>query len=501
MTLDQGTTPLPPNSDRDRRFSGPAWQLWPFNLISQTFQMQQRWWNGAANNMLGVLPEHRKLVAFSIQQLLDVFSPSNFIWTNPEILARTFQTGGANLWLGLQRMVEDSQNLLSHATPAGENTFVVGRDVAITPGNVVFRNDLIELIQYLPLGEAAHPEPILIVPSWIMKYYILDLSPGNSLVRYLLGQGHSVFVMSWKNPTAADANLDLDDYLRLGVMQALDAVEAIAPKRKVHAVGYCLGGTLLVIAAAAMGRDGDRRLASMSLLAAEADFSEPGELALFIDDQQISALENIMSMRGYLDDTLMATAFQLLNSRDLIWSRMVKEYWMGEQTQVSDLMAWNADGTRLPCRMHSETLRRLFLQNDLANNRYLVAGIPVRLADIDCPIFCLGTERDQVAPWRSVYKLHDLTHAETTFVLTSGGHNVGIVNPPGVEGRSYHVLTRLRNGPSLAPEAWLAAASLQEGSWWPCWAEWLRDRSGEKTSNLPMSMALSRAPGHYVLEQ
>jgi len=499
MTLDQGATLPPLNNGTDRRFSRPAWQGWPFNLISQTFLMQQRWWNAVATNMVGVLPQHRKHVEFATQQALDAFSPSNFIWTNPEVLARTFQTGGVNLWLGLQHMVEDSQKIWANVMPSGDNTSVVGRDVAITPGHVIFRNDLIELIQYKPLRETTHPEPVLIVPSWIMKYYILDLSPENSLIRYLLEQGYSVFVVSWKNPTAADANLGLEDYLNFGVMQALDAMEAIALKRKIHTVGYCLGGTLLAIAAAAMGRDDDRRLASVSLLAAETDFSEPGELALFIDDDQISALETDMSLRGYLDDTQMTAAFQILNARDLIWSRMVKEYLMGERLHVSDLMAWNADGTRLPCRMHSQTLRQLFLHNDLANNRYLVAGTPVKLTDIDCPIFCLGTERDQVAPWRSVHKLHQLTRAETTFVLTSGGHNVGIVNPPGVEGRSYHMLTRARDGSSLAPDAWLAAAPRYEGSWWPCWAEWLRNKSGETIKNLPMGVALDKAPGKYVL--
>ncbi len=237
MTLDQDATLSTLNNQADRRFSDPVWQGWPFNVISQTFLMQQRCWSAFATNIIGVPPQHRKHMEFSTQLVLDAFSPSNFIWTNPEVLARTFQTGGMNLCLGVQYMVEDSQKIWANAIPQVADTFVVGRDVAITPGHVIFRNDLMELIQYKPLQETIHPEPVLIVPSWIMKYYILDLSPKNSLIRYLIGQGHSVLVISWKNPTAADASLGLEDYLNLGVMQALDAMEAIAPNQKLHAVG------------------------------------------------------------------------------------------------------------------------------------------------------------------------------------------------------------------------------------------------------------------------
>jgi polyhydroxyalkanoate synthase len=338
-----------------------------------------------------------------------------------------------------------------------------------------------------------------------MKYYILDLSPHNSLIKHLLDQGHTVFAMSWANPGALDRDLSMDDYLHMGVMDALNVVGQVLPNRPVHAVGYCLGGTLLAMAAAAMARDGDQRLASMTLIAAQTDFSEPGELALFIDDSQVAHLEDIMWDRGYLDSAQMAGAFQWLNSNDLIWSRLLRDYLLGERNPVSDLMAWNADGTRLPYRMHTEYLRRLFLNNDLASGRYPVDGKPVALTAIQCPIYAVGTVRDHVAPWRSVHKLHLLTNVDTTFVLTSGGHNVGIVNPPGVAGRSYQALTRLHDGPYLDPEAWLQAAPFHEGSWWPHWAGWLQAHSGPPESppamGAPNAPPLCPAPGTYVLQK
>jgi polyhydroxyalkanoate synthase len=340
-----------------------------------------------------------------------------------------------------------------------------------------------------------------------MKYYILDLSPENSLIRYLTGQGFSVFAISWRNPGPDERDLAFDDYRTLGVMAALDAISAICPGRKVHATGYCLGGTLLSIAAATMARDGDDRLASLSLFAAQQDFTEAGELTLFINESQVSFLESLMWAQGTLDSTQMAGAFQLLRSNDLIWSRVVNSYLMGEREEMSDLMAWNADATRMPYRMHSEYLRRLFLDNDLAEGRFAVDGRPIALTDIRAPICSVATERDHVAPWRSAFKVHLLTDADVTFMLASGGHNGGIVSEPGRPGRSFRVLTKGAQEPYRDPDTWLDAATRKEGSWWPEWVSWLQARSGAPVAPPAMGSADGRygplwdAPGTYVLER
>ncbi|MHB8885034.1 MAG: PHA/PHB synthase family protein [Methylovirgula sp.] len=501
--------PLP----QDKRFAAPEWDAWPFSLMWQGFLLQQQWWHNATTGVGGVTHQHENAVEFTMRQILDMVSPSNFIATNPVVQRRIVETGGANLVQGAMNFADDLQRQMQSLKPAGAEAFQVGRNIAVTKGKVVYRNRLIELIQYEPQTETVHAEPILFVPAWIMKYYILDLSPENSLVRYLVEHGYTVFMISWHNPGAADGDLDLEDYRRLGIMAALDAIEAIVPNRKVHAAGYCLGGTLLAIAAAAMARDRDDRLQSLTFFAAQTDFTEAGELTLFINESQVTFLEEMMRSQGYLDAAQMAATFQLLRSNDLIWSKMIHDYLMGERDRMTDLMAWNADATRMPARMHSEYLHHLFLDNDLAEGRYLADAAPVALSDIRAPIFCVGTERDHVAPWHSTFKIHLLTDTEVTYLLASGGHNVGIVSPPGPDNGHYHrdyrVHTKTASDMYTDPERWYAKVAPKSGSWWPEWLAWLDAHSSGQDGKYEAAREagsaaegyppLEDAPGTYVL--
>jgi len=491
----------------DARFQGDAWQAEPYRLWQQTFLLTEQWWNTATRDVPGTMRHHEDVVSFNVRQLLDVAAPSNFPTTNPEVVQRTAATLGTNLWQGARNALEDAQAKAQGQDAAGLAQFKVGVDVAATPGKVVFRNHLIELIQYSPTTSKVIAEPILIVPAWIMKYYILDLTPQNSMIRYLVGQGYTVFCLSWRNVNAEDRDLSLEDYRHLGVMAALDAVGRIMPGQKVHATGYCLGGTLLSIAAAAMAGTGDDRFASVTLLAAQTDFTEPGELQLFIDDSEVYFLESMMWSQGYLGADQMSGAFQLLQSNNLIWSRIVHDYLLGERTPMNDLMAWNSDSTRMPYRMHAEYLRQLFLNNDLASGRYAVAGRPVSIRNIAAPLFVVGTERDHIAPWQSVYKIHALSDTEITFVLTSGGHNAGIVSEPGHARRQFRIKQAAADDLRVSADEWRAAIVPEDGSWWPKWSDWLAARSNHKRVapphlGLPDSdpTTLTDAPGTYIFQ-
>jgi polyhydroxyalkanoate synthase len=489
--------PLQPLA-QDKRFADPAWHSWPWNLLSQGFLLTQQWWHRATSGVRGVSPHHTDVVTFMTRQLLDSVAPSNFLATNPVVQQATAASKGRNLMHGALRAATDVRNVLAGISPPV--TFRPGHEVAVTPGQVVMANRLVELLRYDPVTPAVHETPLLIVPAWIMKYYILDLSPQNSLVRYLVEHGHTVYMISWKNPGAEDRELSLEDYRRLGVMAAIDTMVQQTGAPKVNGCGYCLGGTLLAIAAAAMARDGDERLASMTLLAGQVDFTEPGEVSLFVDNSEVSFLEATMWQQGYLDTRQMAGTFQLLRSNDLIWSRRLRHYLLDLPDRDNDLASWNADATRMPYRMHADYLRKLFLKNGLASARYIVDGKPVSLTDIHIPIFAVGTLTDHVAPWRSVYKVVPLTDTEVTFLLTSGGHNAGVVSPPGTAGRSYQMVTHAPDASYVDPETWQRTAREHAGSWWPAWEGWLAQRAGQPVPPPPPVVGLGPAPGSYVLQ-
>lgn len=495
--------------DDDPRFRADAWAQWPFNHWRAGFRNAEAFWREAAK-VPGVSDHHTQMVDFFARQYLDMITPANGLFTNPVVLKNAMESDGAPLLRGLQNWISDATRVPTPEDVANSQRFQVGKNMAVTPGKVVFRNNLIELIRYAPQTASVHPEPVLIIPSWIMKYYILDLSPHNSMVRYLVSQGHTVYMLSWRNPDVADRNLSMDDYLSSGVFAAMEAVGSHHREIPFHAMGYCLGGTLLAIAAAAMARRGGVKshdslptMKTLSLLAAQVDFAEPGELGLFIDEGQINLLDHITRGQGFLTGKQMAGSFQFLHSRDLVWTRRMREYFMGEREQGNDLMAWNADTTRLPALMHHQYLVALYLKNALANGRYRVDGKPVSLNDLRVPIFAVGTERDHVSPWHSVYKLHRLTDAEVTFVLTSGGHNAGIISEPGHANRRYRIATRPERAEWQAAEQWLANAQQEDGSWWPAWQAWLAAHSSAQVKVQPIDSrkALEDAPGSYVMQR
>ncbi|HHF7353282.1 TPA: PHA/PHB synthase family protein [Legionella anisa] len=491
-----------PAQGQDVRFHKENWQLMPWRLYAEVFLQIEEWLGYATRKVPGLSKRSERTVSFCMRQLLDALSPSNFVMTNPDLFYETIRCGGINLIQGTEIAVEHTLRRLSGLPPPGAGKFKPGKNVAITPGKIVFTNHLIELIQYKPQTETVFKEPILILPAWIMKYYILDLSPGNSLVKWLVGKGHTVFMISWRNPDEKDRDLGMDDYYRQGAMAAIDAVSNILPKAKIHLMGYCLGGTLAMITAAAMARDKDSRLKSLSLLAAQGDFTKAGELMLFINESEIAFLKNMMWEKGYLDPKHMAGSFQMLRTYDLIWSKMIDDYMTGKKRGMIDLLAWNADATRMPYKMHTEYLEKLFLQNDFAEGHFRVEDEIVAPKNVHLPIFAVSTEHDHIAPWESVYKIHLMMHTDITFVLTSGGHNAGIVSEPNHPGRYYSILENKKNMPYMGPKKWMTKAKKRDGSWWLAWHEWLVDNSSQRRVLSPhLDSSLPSAPGSYVMQK
>jgi polyhydroxyalkanoate synthase len=489
------------------RFSDQAWARFPFNVMAQAFVAGAELAREAVRQVPGADPDAESVAGFTVREGLELLAPDNYLPTNPQLIAQTREERGQNLLRGIRNLAGDVQRTLRGEGPVGVENYVVGRDTAVTPGKVILRNSLMELIQYSPATKDVYAEPVLVVPAWIMKYYILDLSPQNSLVKYLTDMGHTVFMISWKNPTAEDRDVTMDDYVSLGVLAALDAIGQVVPKRKVHAVGYCIGGTLLSISAATLAQREDDRLASATMFAAQTDFSEPGELSVFISPAQLAMLEAVMWKNGVLESRQMGGAFQLLRTYDLLWAPSVQAYLKGERPGVNDLMAWNADGTRMAYRMHTDYLHQLYLNNDLASGRYVALGETIDLATIEVPMFVVGTETDHVAPWKSVYKVGQLVRSrDYTFCLTSGGHNAGIISGPQHPRRRHRVLTMKTGARLPSAEKYLQKVEPTQGSWWPTFAAWLAEHStGQRVAPPKMGnpkkglKPIGDAPGEYVL--
>ncbi len=487
---------------RDRRFKDDAWkENEVFDFIKQSYLLSSRYITDVVNQADGLEPANAQKVDFYSRQFIDAMSPSNFLMSNPEVLRKTAETGGENLIKGLQNLLSDLErgkgNLRIKMTDT--DAFKIGENIAVSPGKVVYQNALMQLIQYTPTTDKVLKRPLLIIPPWINKFYILDLRPRNSFVRWATAQGHTVFIVSWVNPDEKLAEKNFEDYMQEGILDALTAIEAATGERAINAIGYCLGGTLLSSTLAWMAENSDDRIKSATFFVTLMDFRESGELNVFIDEEQIKQLEEKMNKRGFLEGSEMATAFNKLRANDLIWSFVVNNYLLGNAPLPFDLLYWNSDSTRMPAKMHSFYLRNMYQNNKLAQpGGITLAGTPIDLANVKVPAYFISTREDHIAPWRATYRGAHLLKGENRFVLAASGHIAGVVNPP--EGGKYSHW--LNNDLPQDPEAWFQGATEIAGSWWPDWQRWItaQDKRQVKArtpgdGKLP---ALDDAPGSYV---
>jgi len=486
----------------DRRFKDDAWrENEVFDFIKQSYLLSARYVQDVVRQVDGLDPKTAQKVDFYARQFVDAMSPSNFLLTNPEVLRKTAETGGENLLKGLNNLLGDLERGKGklHIKMTDMEAFKLGENIGVSPGKVVFQNDLIQLIQYTPSTEKVLKRPLLIGPPWINKFYILDLRPRNSFVRWAVSQGHTVFMISWVNPDEKLAEKGFEDYMTDGYLAALDAIEQATGEREVNAIGYCLGGTLLASTLAYMATKKDNRIRSATFFVTMMDFAEAGELGVFIDEEQLNALEDKMNKRGYLEGSEMATTFNMLRANDLIWSFVVNNYLLGNDPFPFDLLYWNADSTRMPARMHSFYLRKMYQENLLAvPNGISLAGVPIDLHKIKTPTYFLSTREDHIAPWKSTYRGTQLLSGPKRFVLAASGHIAGVVNPPDGGKYSHWINADLPED----PEAWFKGATEIAGSWWPDWHRWVSALAKEQVpARVPGDGKLKPiedAPGSYV---
>ena len=485
----------------DRRFHHEDWTEEPvFNCIKQSYLLVSQWMRSMVADVNGLDDHTAEKVKFFTERYLDAMSPTNFAVTNPAVLERIRETKGGSLVHGLKNMLEDLERGQGQLKIQMTDTsaFELGRNVAVTPGKVVYQCRMFQLIQYAPTTEKVFKRPLLVVPPWINKFYIMDLQPKNSLLRWLVEQGHTVFVISWVNPDESFSEIGFEDYLSEGVLHATDIVEQITRENEINAIGYCIGGTLLGTSLAYMKSKGDPRIKSATYFTTMIDFSEPGELGVFIDEEQISGLETQMEKAGYLEGSSMAAAFNLMRANDLIWSFYINNYLLGNDPRPFDLLYWNSDSTRMPAKMHGWYLRNMYLENSLYKGELTVADTPIDLTTIDIPCCFVSTVEDHIAPWKSTYSGAQLFAGPVRFILGGSGHIAGIINPPERGKYDYRVIDGLVSD----PDEWAAGAEKHAGSWWPEWQRWIAPMGGglieARQPGSGQFNALEDAPGSYV---
>ena len=482
----------------DKRFANPLWDSNPaFNFLKQQYLLNAEAVKDAVGDMESLDPDDRKRVEFFTRQIVDMFAPTNFLGTNPDALEKAVATDGESLVQGLENLVHDIEaaggNL--QVTLADRDAFTVGKNIATTPGAVVFRNRMFELIQYTPTTETVHQTPLLIFPPWINKFYVLDLKPANSLIKWVVDQGFSVFVVSWVNPDASYADTTMDDYIRDGFLTAMAEVRKITGERQINTVGYCIAGTTLGLTLAHLQKAGDASVKSATFFTTLTDFTDPGEVMVFLSNDFVDGIERQAREDGILSRAFMSRTFSFLRANDLIYQPAIKSYMLGEAPPAFDLLYWNGDGTNLPCTMALEYLRGLCQDDGFAKGAFKVFGRAVSLADVKLPLCAIACETDHIAPWKASFNgIRQMGSDDKSFILSQSGHIAGIVNPP-AKGKYGHYT---HAGPMAAPEEWLAGATFTAGSWWPRWKDWLVERSGPQVAARVPLGALCPAPGTYV---
>ncbi len=503
QVLAKGKLEAPPDpTPKDRRFANPLWETHPFfNYLKQQYLLNSEAVMTAVGSLDHLDPADRKRVEYFSKQIVDMFSPTNFLGTNPEALSKAVETDGQSLVQGLENLVRDIEasngDLL--VTLADREAFRVGHNIATTPGAVVYRNKMLELIQYAPTTEKVHKTPLIIFPPWINKFYVLDLKPQNSLVKWIVDQGFTLFVVSWVNPDPSYRDVGMDDYIRDGYIRALAEVRRITGEKQVNAVGYCIAGTTLALTLAHLKKAGDKSVKSATFLTTLTDFSDQGEVGVFLNDDFVDGIERQTAEDGILSKLFMSRTFSFLRSNDLIYQPAIRSYMLGEAPPAFDLLYWNGDGTNLPAKMAMEYLRKLCQRDEFAKGTFPVFGEAVRLADVTLPVFSVACETDHIAAWKGSYNgFHQFGSADKTFVLSQSGHIAGIVNPPS-KGKYGHYVN---DDQPETPDTWKSGATFNDGSWWPRWGAWLAARSGAMTkARVPGDSegeVLGSAPGSYV---